>query len=187
VAFGFDVALWPVTGLTCNDALLGVTFSPSSPLKLRLLYRLAGSVPPMRITCVSSALLARLWAGFDGCGELAASELPFGVGWEAAVCEFPSSGRRCVEAVEPVGTLLDESVLPAPRRYRPGDGFTGESPTENERSRFEVERVIDGAMLSIGFLASPSSLVAAAGPAEERLEDPDVDTVESEEEEGWEG
>lgn len=89
--------------------------------------------------------------------------------------------------MEPVGTLFDESDLPAPRRYRPGDGFTGDSPTENERSRLVEERVSDGAMLSIGFLASLSSLAATAVPAEERLEDPDVDTVESDEEDGWEG
>lgn len=69
-------------GLVCDDALLGVIFSPSSPLKLRLLYRLAWSVPPVRT--VSSALLARLCAGFDGCGELAASEVPFGVDCEGA-------------------------------------------------------------------------------------------------------
>lgn len=89
--------------------------------------------------------------------------------------------------MEPVGTLFDESDLPAPRRYRPGDGFTGDSPIENERSRLVEERVSDGAMLSIGFLASLSSLAATAVPAEERLEDPDVDTVESDEEDGWEG
>jgi len=71
-----------VDGLVCNTALLGVIFSPSSPLKLRLLYRLAWSAPPARI--VSSALLARLWAGFDGCGEPTASEMTFGVDCEGA-------------------------------------------------------------------------------------------------------
>jgi hypothetical protein len=47
--------------------------------------------------------------------------------------------------------------------------------------------VIDGATLSTGFLTSPSSLAAADGPAKERLDDPEVDTVESEDDEGCEG
>jgi hypothetical protein len=93
-----------------------------------------------------------------------------------------------VGVVAPVGTLEDESVLPAPRRYRPGEGFTGASLLiENERSGIVVDSVIDGAILSMGFLMSLSSLVPAGGPAEERLEEPDVDTVESDEEEGWLG
>lgn len=50
-----------------------------------------------------------------------------------------------------------------------------------------VESVMDGAMLSADFLASASSLVVPDGPADERLEEPEVDTVESDEEEGCEG
>ena len=113
--------------------------------------------------------------------------MAFGVGCEGAVCAFPSDVERCVGVVDPVGTLFDESVRPGARRYRPGDGFTGDSPTENERSRLVVASVMDGAMLSMGFLVSPSSLAAADGPAKERLDDPEVDIVESDEEEGWEG
>ena len=162
-------------------------FSASSPLKLRLLYRLAGSKPPERITCVSSALFARLCPGLNGGGKPAAPVLPFCVDCVGVICDAPPA-VRCVGVVLPVGTLVDESVLPAPRRYRPGDGFAGDSPpNENDRSRLEVESVMDGAMLSMGFLRSLSSLVATGGPADERLEEPEVDTVESEEEEGWEG
>jgi hypothetical protein len=64
VVLALGVVLGPAPELTCKDAMVEVTLlSPSSPLKLRLLYRLAGSIPPGRITCVSSALLARLWPG----------------------------------------------------------------------------------------------------------------------------
>jgi hypothetical protein len=83
--------------------------------------------------------------------------------------------------------LVDESVRPAPRRYRPGDGFAGASPNESERSGMLVFSVIDGAMSPIGFLRSLSSLVPIGGPADERLDDPEVDTVESDEEEGCDG
>jgi hypothetical protein len=41
--------------------------------------------------------------------------------------------------------LLDESVRPAPRLYRPGEGLTGESPNERERSGIEVDSVMEGA------------------------------------------
>lgn len=99
----------------------------------------------------------------------------------------PPDVERCVGVEAPVGMLVDESVLPAPRLYRPGDGLTGPSPKESERSGIEVDSVIDGAMLSTGFLMSLSSLDTSGGPVDERLEDPDVDTVESEEEEGCEG
>lgn len=74
-------------------------------------------MPPGRTICVSSALLARLWAGLGGVVEPAASTLPFGVGCEdVAVCGIPPEVERCVGVVEPVGTLFDDSVLPAPRR-----------------------------------------------------------------------
>jgi hypothetical protein len=82
--------------------------------------------------------------------------------------------------------LVDESVRPAPLLYRPGDGLTGRSPTEKERSGIEVDRVMDEAKLSAGFRLSPS-LGMCEGLAEERLEEPDVDTVESEEDDGWVG
>jgi hypothetical protein len=82
--------------------------------------------------------------------------------------------------------LVDESVLPAPLLYRPGEGLTGRSPTEKERSGTEVEMLIDEAKLSAGFRLSPS-LGMCAGLPRERLDEPEVDTVESEEEEGWVG
>lgn len=59
----------------------------------------------------------------------------------------------------------------------------GASPTEKDRSSTEVDSVMDDAALSFGFLFSPS----LNGFATERLEEPEVETVESEEDEGWEG
>lgn len=131
------VVLEPAPELTCNDAMAEVTLlSPSSPLKLRLLYRLAGSIPPERITCVSSALFARLCPGLNGCGP------SFCVG---PIWEFPPDVERCVGVEAPVGMLLDESVRPAPRLYRPGEGLAGVSPIESERSGMEVDSVMEGA------------------------------------------
>jgi hypothetical protein len=80
----------------------------------------------------------------------------------------------------PVEILADESVLPTARLYRPGEALTGASSKERERSGMVVDRVMP-AKSSIGFLTSLSSFVACA---RERLEEPDVDTVESDEEEG---
>jgi hypothetical protein len=89
--------------------------------------------------------------------------------------------------VEPlVDMLADDSVLPGARLYRPGDAFTGESPRESDRSGIAEDNDIP-AKWSIGFLMSPSSLEALGGPASERLEEPDVETVESDEEDGWVG
>jgi hypothetical protein len=45
---------------------------------------------------------------------------------------------------------------------------------------------MDDAALSFGFLFSPS-LTTCDGLATERLEEPEVETVESDEDEGWEG
>jgi hypothetical protein len=101
--------------------------------------------------------------------------------------EVAADVERCVGVEAPVGMLVDESVLPAPRRYLPGEGFAGASPNESERSGMLVFSVIDGAMSLSGFLRSLSSRVPTGGPAEERLEDPEVETVESDEEEGCEG
>lgn len=172
---------------TCNEAMFVARLFSSSPLKLRLLYRLAASNPPERMTWVSSALLALLCPGLMG-GDT--SELT--VNESAITCDGPKAGvpadvERWVGVEAPVGMLVDESVLPAPRLYRPGDGLTGASPKESERSGIEVDSVIAGDKLSIGFLMSLSSFDTSGGPARERLEDPDVDTVESEEDEGCEG
>lgn len=117
-----DVVLGPAPELTCNDAMAEVTLlSPSSPLKLRL---------------VSSALFARLCPGLNGCGP------SFCVG---PIWEFPPDVERCVGVEAPVGMLLDESVRPAPRLYRPGEGLAGVSPIESERSGMEVDSVMEGA------------------------------------------
>lgn len=116
VVFGLEVVFWPVPELACNGTMLGAMFSASSPLKLRLLYRLAGSTPPERITCVSSALFARLCPGLNGAGSSGAPEIPFDVDCDVDMYEVPAVVERCVGVVLPVGTLFDESVRPAPRR-----------------------------------------------------------------------
>ena len=188
VVFRLEVVFWLVDEPACSCAMLGAVISASNPLKLRLLYRLAGSTPPERITCVSSALFARLCPGLIGGDSSETAEIPFGVGCDVVMYEVPAVVERCVGVVPPVGTLFDESVRPAPRRYRPGEGFVGASPAiENERSGIEVERVIEGATLSMGFLRSLSSFTPMVAPPDERLEEPEVETVESEEDEGWEG
>jgi len=122
VVVALGVVLAPAPELTCNDAMAEVTLlSPSSPLKLRL---------------VSSALFARLCPGLNGCGP------SFCVG---PIWEFPPDVERCVGVEAPVGMLLDESVRPAPRLYRPGEGLAGVSPIESERSGMEVDSVMEGA------------------------------------------
>jgi hypothetical protein len=85
-------------------------------------------------------------------------------------------------------TLVEESVLLAFRRYLPGEGFTGASGRDNERSGTDVERFIEAGRLSMtDFLKSPSSRAANDGAASERLEEPEVETVESDDEDGWVG
>ena len=61
--------------------------------------------------------------------------------------------------------------------------MAGASPTENDRSGIEVDKEIGGARLSPGFLFSPS-FEMYAGLTRERLEEPEVDTVESDDDEG---
>jgi len=135
VVFALSVVLWPVPELACSVAMLeAAVLSPSSPLKLRL---------------VSSALFARLCPGLNGGGKLTAPVPSFCVGCDGPMWEFPPDVERCVGVVAPVGMLLDESVRPAPRRYRPGEGFTGDdSPIESERSGMEVDSVMVGATVS---------------------------------------
>ena len=65
--------------------------------------------------------------------------------------------------------------------------MTGASPRENERSGVEEDVIKEPGKISGCFLMSLSSFVAREGPAIERLDEPDVETVESDEEEGWEG
>lgn len=97
--------------------------------------------------------------------------------------EKPIDEDRCVGVVAPVGMLVDESVRPAGRLYRPGDGLTGASPpTDSERSG--IDREMEGTKLSTGLRKSLSSLETSGGPADERLDDPDVETVESDDDEG---
>lgn len=82
----------------------------------------------------------------------------------------------------PVDILADESVLAAARLYRPGEAFTGASSNERERSGMAVDKVMP--------VKSPIGLMSISSfepCARERLDEPDVDTVESEEEEGWVG
>jgi hypothetical protein len=93
---------------------LAARASASRPLKLRLLYLFAASKPPARAMDVSSALIARPCPGLAGADsssparDLACDEFA-GPAVGAAVKE------RWVGVEAPVGMLVDESVLPAPR------------------------------------------------------------------------
>jgi hypothetical protein len=90
---------------------------------------------------------------------------------------------------EDVEVLLVESALPAPRRYRPGEGFTGASEEMlNDRSGTDMERVNEDDNASTAdFLAPLSSFAGNDGAASERFDEPDVDTVESDDEDGYVG
>lgn len=79
----------------------------------------------------------------------------------------------------PVEMLADESVLPAARLYRPGEALTGASSRDSERSGMAVDSVMP-AKSPMGLMSMSSFEVCAV----ERLDEPDVDTVESDEEEG---
>lgn len=59
---------------------------------------------------------------------------------------------------------------------------------DNERSGTDVESAIELGRLSMtDFLKSPSSLALNDGATSERFDEPEVDTVESEDEDGWVG
>jgi hypothetical protein len=102
----------------------------------------------------------------------------------APVAGKPADDDRWVGVEAPVvGILVDESVRPAPRLYRPSDCLAGTSPTESGRSG--TERDMEGMKLSgAGFRRSLSSFVPKVGATSERLEEPEVETVESDEEDG---
>lgn len=163
----------------------------SKPLRLRLLYRFAGSVEPPREICMSSTLLARWWPGLTGRGRsdtFNGGTLLCRAAPEKADAPIDGDCWVGVGVDEEAVPLLLESVLPAPRRYLPGEGFTGASDREKERSGTEVESVIEAGKLSTAdFLRSLSSLEGNAGATSERLDEPEVDTVESDEDEGCEG
>jgi hypothetical protein len=98
----------------------------------------------------------------------------------------------CAEVGATVATVLLESALRPPRRYLSGEGFAGESSMESDRSGVEEDSVRGriGAVSVIDFLTSPtakSSFEPNAGATKDRLEDPDVDTVESDEEDACDG
>lgn len=76
--------------------------------------------------------------------------------------------------------LLDESVLSGLRLYRPGEGFAGAPLTERDRSGTGLDKDRVDSNPS----ALPSSLATCWALARERLDEPEVETVESEEEEG---
>lgn len=66
--------------------------------------------------------------------------------------------------------------------------MTGDSDRERVRSGSVVERLsVGGTSSTMDFLAEVSSLAANVGVAKERFEEPEVETVESDEEEGCEG
>lgn len=90
------------------------------------------------------------------------------------------------EAGVTVATVLLESALRAPRRYRSGEGFAGASSIDIDKSEIE-ERVRGsiGELFAVDFLASliaMSSFVPRAGAISDWLEEPDVEMVESDEE-----
>jgi hypothetical protein len=87
---------------------------PSRPLKLRLRYLFAASMPPDRPIDESSALIARLCPGLE---EPVLSPLDEDCVWsEGAAPEADVAVvERWVGVEAPVGMLVDESVLPAPR------------------------------------------------------------------------
>lgn len=105
--------------------------------------------------------------------------------WLGRACDggtgAPTGGDCCVGVV--TAALLEESVLLAARRYRPGEGFTGASGKDSDRSGTGVESPNEGGRLSMtDFLKSPSSRVVNDVATSERLEELDVDTVESDDE-----
>ncbi len=112
------VGFWTVVGglfgavfaPTCNEAMFSERCFSSNPLKLRLLYRLAGSNPAAR-AAVSSALLARL------CPDLTEGGIsrPLNAAACGSVAEVLAEVERWVGVVAPVLALLDESVLPGTR------------------------------------------------------------------------
>jgi hypothetical protein len=96
-------------------------------------------------------------------------------------------GGCCIggEAGVTAVTVLLESALRVPRRYRSGEGLTGASSIDIDKSEMEGSvRGIIGELSVVDFLASPiaiSSFVPNTGATRDRLEEPDVDTVESDE------
>lgn len=140
---------------------------------------------------MSSTLLARLWPGLTGAGKSATVNgvTLFGRVTPEMV-DGPIAGDCWVGVGvdEPAAPLFEESVLLALRRYRPGEGFVGASDSDKDRSGTEVERVIEAGKLSTtDFLKSLSSLAENEGATSERFDEPDVDTVESDDEDGCEG
>lgn len=140
---------------------------------------------------MSSTLLARLWPGraCDGKsatpsgGTLLERDTPVVVG-------APIDGGCWVGVGvdDDAVPLLEESVLPAARRYRPGEGFTGASDIESERSGTAVESEIGAGLASpTGFLVSTSSLIVKDGATSEALDEPEVETVESDDDDGCDG
>jgi hypothetical protein len=114
---------------------VAVAVLPSSPLKLRLRYRLAVSMLDTWESCELSALVVRLCPGRVGGGGLVLSVETSCVEFVGVVAADVCWAAVGVEA--PADTLADESVLPGTRLYRPGDALTGASPMERERSGIE--------------------------------------------------
>jgi hypothetical protein len=131
---------------------------------------------PARGVCISSTLLARLWPGLVGDGRSAVDGPIAGDCWVGVGVDDDAT------------PLVEESLLPAPRRYRPGWGLAWASVMENERSGSDVEKlIIVGISSTMDFLIAGSTLAGKEGPGSERLDEPDVDTVESDEEDWCDG
>lgn len=98
------------------------------------------------------------------------------------------------ERVDVVGTmvLLESARRAGPRRYRSGEGFGVVSNVAKDKSGTDVDKVMaEAGIVLIDFLGSDtraeSSFDMKGCPASDRLEEPEVETVESEDEEACEG
>jgi hypothetical protein len=106
----------------------------------------------------------------------------------------PTEGEGGVGVTTP---LFEDSVRRVVLLYLSGlsgDGFTAVSKEVSVRSGEEAENVIADAeevsrvdFLWSGNVMALSSLEVGCGLVNDRLEDPDVETVESDEEDGWLG
>lgn len=139
---------------------------------------------------MSSALLARLWPGRIGIlTSVATSEGALGslgkVGATGATTEGDWGAGLGVDDVVPL-----ESVRRVLRRYRSGEGFAGASNAAKDRSGTGVLRpVAEAVKLSttdrlFSGARAKSSLACASGPTIDRLDDPEVEAVESDDDEG---
>lgn len=125
-----------------DESKLAAWALASNPLKLLLRYLFAWSTEPWRGVCMSSTLLARLWPERVGASEPSTSLGKGAVVLEGAALPDGEIKGECwvgVVVEEEAVTLFDESVRRVPLLYRSGEGFTGASCSDSDRSGTEVE------------------------------------------------